>query len=1334
MWRRPAKWFWRGLLWLLLLLVLVTVPLLALMGSESGSRWLIEQGLGMQKALTMELVEGNMLTGFTAQNVHVHGKKFDLYIGRVLVRWRLTNALRAQVDVEDLQADKVRLVLTGPSSNKPVKLPRLVLPVRLVIAHAELRGAGIEKHGKYWGVDTLQLRGRWSGSRVTVQELKAHHAQGDLALRGAIRLVGLYDIDASGELTVAEFSRQGLGPVRLQLGRNLGSLALVLDSGGKLDAHAEGSLQTLTSDLPFSMNARWKSFRSPWLTKQELATTGGTLRAVGTLKGLQSSGDANFSGAQVPLGRYRWQGSTDWASAKIDNFIFNGLGGEAKVKANVEWHQKLDWTAQAQVQNLDLAKKWPALRMAVPPLSGTIESSGKTSAKGSAAALHASLARGETWNLNLKGQSWPWHLESRQSVQLSWGQVTRTLPGLGVASSQDGNLEFDGSINDYNLTLGARLVSARTPAGLWRLKAQGGRRQVEVEQLDYDGVVGSATFAGLIELKPVPTWEGALVMNDLQTGWLVPDWAGQFSGNLSTAGTWSAREHRVDLANIHVTGSLRDKPFAADGGLRLKLPLQKGAWPRFQADALQVGWGENRVHAEGGLTTGWDLQLEAHLPELALIDARVAGQLEGRASLEGEERRPSIVLQASGTNLAGFGAAAQTLSVDGRLASLGFDPGQLNLVASGLTIKGRPISSVNMTATGSRENHELTWIVKSPDADADGRLQGNFNSATRDWEGQLSVGNLRLPDMVWTLGAPATASWRMNEKTLHVSPHCWTSGEASLCNEDELLASPEGGHVRIRLSGLDASRLKRFLPEGLAWKGQIAGNGDANWVAGEQPELSLNLLSQGGQIALARDEGAPLELGYDLVALQAFIRPEDWRMRFDLQSQEMGSGYVDVTTDPRDKDHPLQGTAALQGMRLDVLQPFFPALASLSGRLSANGQVGGVVRHPGFWGLVELSDGQVVVRDAPVNLHDVGVQADIQGQHAVISGQLMSGEGKATLKGEVDWAQDWFLNLALNGKDLEFKQEPMLVAKADPDLTLAVVQGRADIKGKVRVPFAKINIQSLPEKAVPLSPDVEIVRVDEKVARTQLATAMRSWLINADIELLLGDNVNFDGFGVIGKLGGAVHLQQQGKRGLQATGEVELDKEARYEAYGQKLQIRRGRLLFAGPITQPGVDVEAVKEVESKTVGIRVAGRANAPEVSFFSDSALSQEEIISYMVLGRPLYKDGQLNTEGGGNANLALAAAAIKLGAKQGQGLASDIGGIFGISDVSLGAEGTADDTQFTVSGYLNPKLYLSYGVGVFTPVNTVKVRYTINSKLYLQALSSLENAIDLYYSFKF
>ena len=316
---------------------------------------------------------------------------------------------------------------------------------------------------------------------------------------------------------------------------------------------------------------------------------------------------------------------------------------------------------------------------------------------------------------------------------------------------------------------------------------------------------------------------------------------------------------------------------------------------------------------------------------------------------------------------------------------------------------------------------------------------------------------------------------------------------------------------------------------------------------------------------------------------------------------------------------------------------------------------------------------------------------------------------------------------------MEFKQKPLFKAKISPDLDILVKPYYVDIKGKANVEDAILRPQILSDKAIPLSADVQVIDLNAK-DRLKIAKVMRQWDINADIDLLLADNVLFQGFGLNSKLTGNIRLQEQKQRGMQAIGEITLDKEAKYEAYGQNLQIRRGGLLFAGSITQPALDIEAIKEVDSKVVGVRVEGRANAPTLTLFADTAMTQDEMLGYLLLGRPLYQEGQLNLGGAGNDTALLASAALSLGIKGGQGIAGDIGNALGVKNVTLDAEGSGDDTRFTVSGYLSPRLYLRYGVGVFTPVNKVTLRYKLNKSLYLEAVSSLESALDLFYNFKF
>ena len=65
-------------------------------------------------------------------------------------------------------------------------------------------------------------------------------------------------------------------------------------------------------------------------------------------------------------------------------------------------------------------------------------------------------------------------------------------------------------------------------------------------------------------------------------------------------------------------------------------------------------------------------------------------------------------------------------------------------------------------------------------------------------------------------------------------------------------------------------------------------------------------------------------------------------------------------------------------------------------------------------------------------------------------------------------------------------------------------------------------------------------------------------------------------------------------------------------------------------------------------------------------------------------------------------------------------------------MGAENWDDDMAATLSAYVGERLYLSYGVGIYEPVNALTARLYLQSRLWLEVVSRLENSIDLYYRF--
>lgn len=1332
--RRAGRQAWRLLLVVLVLALVLAGALLAALGSETGSRWLLEQGLGMQKVLEARYQGGTFLRGLELADVRITTAKTELQVRQLLARWSLWSLLRAEFTLERLELRSVDLRRRQPATDEPTRLPTLLLPLRLHLVAGEAREV------RYWsyGSPHPQVLGRlvladadWVRTRVRFGRLQAEHDRlGRLELSGRIRLRGSYPLAARGRFDYPLLRAPGWGPAAVTLGGTVEDLDIGLVLSGKVAASARGRLQSLDKALPYVARLEWGAVDLPWWSDQQVRSRGGRLAVAGNRHGLQGSLDAQLEARHLPAGHYSLQGRTDWASATINSLVFNGLGGKLEAKGEVGWQGGLRWNLGARLERIDLARKWAVPRLALPVLTGQLDSAGRTSAGGGAASASLRLAGGERWSVSQRSESWAWHLEQDQQVQAEWEGVRRTLESGQTIASAGGRLDFRGRRQDYVAALEADLAGTRLPAGAWRTSLRGSDRRVVLDALQYDGEAGHLDFAGELAIDRPLRWSGRLALDRFASGWLLPDWPGSFSGSVTGAGSWSEGRRAFDLADVRLEGELRGQPLALAGPLQVL--LVPGAWPELRSDALDLHWGANQVALSGGLRNdAWDLAARVDLGDLALLVPSLRGRVHGDVALQGAGRRPDVRLALAGEQLGRGGIGIPAATLEATLPALGEAASQVQLVLSGITTGDRrDWGRFTLQAQGLRREHALDWQLAGGEVQASGLLAGGLAEA--GWSGRFLSGSVAAGGLQWTLEQPHALAWQQDARRLWAAPHCWRSAEARLCNLDEMRIGASG-HVRLALQGLALDRVQGVWPEGLALGGLLEGSVVGDWAPGEAPRLQALLEARDGEVRLAREEGQPaLVRHFDRLALQAEAGLREVDLALSLASTEMGQGEARLRIDPYAEGKPLTGQVALDGLRLGMFQPFLPGLSSLGGQLSAQGQLSGVLARPVFNGQLRLAEGDVAFQRLPLQVSALEAIVDVRGTSASIAGSMRSGEGGATLSGSADWSGEPRLDLALKGRRFRLSQPPELLAEVEPDLVLALAPHRVDLTGSVLVPMARLNYKRLTEQAVPLSPDIRVVHDRDREA-LQVAGQVRDWDINADIRLRLGDDVYFQGYGVTGRLMGGLRLRQEGRRGLEASGEVELDKESRYDAYGQRLQIRRGRLIFAGNLTQPGLDVEAIRTVDSKVVGVRVEGRANAPEATLFSDTPMSQEEIVSYLVLGRPL--DTQGRPEGAGG-NLAAAAAAIKLGATGagGLGLTDRLGETLGISALSLDAEGSGDDTQFTVSGYLSPKLYLRYGVGIFTPVNSATLRYQINSRLYLEAVSSLENAIDLFYNLRF
>jgi len=137
-----------------------------------------------------------------------------------------------------------------------------------------------------------------------------------------------------------------------------------------------------------------------------------------------------------------------------------------------------------------------------------------------------------------------------------------------------------------------------------------------------------------------------------------------------------------------------------------------------------------------------------------------------------------------------------------------------------------------------------------------------------------------------------------------------------------------------------------------------------------------------------------------------------------------------------------------------------------------------------------------------------------------------------------------------------------------------------------------------------------------------------------------------------------------------------------------------------------------------------VRGTLKTPQVTLFSEPAMAETDALSYLLLGRPV---SQASTAEGEE----MYGAAAALGLLGGGFLATQLGRQFGIDDVRLETGGGYGQGAIVIRHYLSPKLYVSYGLGLFENFNVFVVSYQISRLWTLQAESGTHSSADLLYT---
>ncbi len=311
-------------------------------------------------------------------------------------------------------------------------------------------------------------------------------------------------------------------------------------------------------------------------------------------------------------------------------------------------------------------------------------------------------------------------------------------------------------------------------------------------------------------------------------------------------------------------------------------------------------------------------------------------------------------------------------------------------------------------------------------------------------------------------------------------------------------------------------------------------------------------------------------------------------------------------------DLPLSGSVRGRTRQLNLLPLLVDTIDNASGEADLDFTVAGRVGAPVLAGEARLADGTLDFYQTNLRLRDLTSTLRLADTSLTLHAAGKAGDGTLEIDGRLGW-RDRRLNgeLALTGERLLVANVPEARVLASPDLRFKLDDRRIDVTGEVAIPEARIRPAD--------TAGAVLVSSDERIVRPEAGgDDGKPFVVTSDVRLALGDKVQVKAYGLSATITGAVRTRTQPSESTIGSGELEV-KEGEYNAYGRELEIERGRLLFTGgPVTDPGVDLRATRELPGYKVGVIARGPLRRPQLTLFSEPSLPQAQIASMLIVGR--------------------------------------------------------------------------------------------------------------------
>ncbi|WP_395946481.1 translocation/assembly module TamB domain-containing protein [Caedibacter taeniospiralis] len=447
----------------------------------------------------------------------------------------------------------------------------------------------------------------------------------------------------------------------------------------------------------------------------------------------------------------------------------------------------------------------------------------------------------------------------------------------------------------------------------------------------------------------------------------------------------------------------------------------------------------------------------------------------------------------------------------------------------------------------------------------------------------------------------------------------------------------------------------------------------------------------------------------------------------------------------------LQGSIDAHSTRLDWVSNFFPQFPTLvkQGVLNGHLAISGKWFDPCANGDISLHNAEVELLPFNISLENINGDIHITNPlnakinlNADIQKSPLNLTGFSDLHGDTPLTQ-----IDITGKQLLVLNTPDIEVTVTPALTFSQEQGNSSLSGNIFMDKLIVNLAGMKNSSLQNTIQNDVIYVNNS---NQTVDAQKTTPFSMNLHIDMGKHAHISGLGIDTKIQGNLNIISQPNQPMLGVGTLQ-PIDGVFSAYGKHFTVDpKSKILFNNSaVGNPQLAITtyysiptSVKLTQSnapESIGIEITGTANNPKLQLFSNPNMSQTDILSYILFGQVF-----TNANSSQASSDALSQAALLIAINEGgSSMINELKDRLSLAEFSLGSlnnnptnttnSTTAEqnNTAVFIGKQVTPRLYLSYGVGVFTGEQQGIATFSLTPKWKLKGeATSFDRGGDILY----